>query len=546
VIFHEAFGRALARHGGDTVFGVLGDANLFLMDSFRRLGGGRYLSMANESGAVLAAAGYANATGRLGVATVTHGPAVTNTVTALVEGVRSRTPVLLIAGDTPAFDREALQGIAQAEVIAPTGAGFEQVYSPRTLAADLNRAARAALAQRRPVVLNVPVDFQWAEVDEPEAGLEAVPDLAALPQAVAADPEALDRAVGLIASAHRPLLLVGRGAGRPGTRTALLGFAERIGAPVATTLRAKDLFLGAPGNLGLFGTLASEFGLETIQRSDCVIAVGASLNRYTAVDGDLLRNKTVVRIDLDPQALARGYHVDAPVVGDAITVLAQIVEMLDEAEIAPSRFASAELAEAAAAARPTITGIESTPGTVNLRAAMARLDAALPLDRTLVLDAGRFLPSAFAGLRVPEPRAYIPTMNFGSIGLGTATAVGAAIGVPDRLTVLVCGDGGFMLGGLAEFNSAVRHGADLVVALFNDSAYGAEHIQFRARDLDPVMSIFDWPDFAPVATALGGQGYTVRSGADLDDALANIGRRDRPVLLDIKIDPDQVRGGFGH
>ena len=98
MIFHEAFGRTLA-HVTDTVFGVLGDGNLFLIDSYRRCGG-RYLSMANEGGAVLAANGYANTTGRLGVATVTHGPGLTNTMTALVEGVRSRTATLLTCTQT--------------------------------------------------------------------------------------------------------------------------------------------------------------------------------------------------------------------------------------------------------------------------------------------------------------------------------------------------------------------------------------------------------------------------------------------------------------
>ena len=536
VLFHEAFGRTLGKAGVTVVFGVLGDGNLFLMDSFRRLGGGRYVSMASEAGAVLAANGYAARTGELGVATVTHGPALTNTVTALVEGVRSRTPVLVIAGDTPSNDPEHIQGIEQREVIAPTGAGFEQVATPEGFPGHLARAARNALVQRRPVVLNVPADFQWATIDEPGA----VPPLAVPPQATLADPAALDRALGLIASARRPVILTGRGAAGPAERAVLVKFAERIGAPLATTLRAKDLFHGEPCDLGVFGTLSSPFTVETIQRSDCVIAIGASLNRYTAADGGMLRGKRVVRIDIDRAALAQGYVADAPVVGDARTVVNQMIEMLDVAGIAPSQHASAELAAAIAAATPP-PPVGSAAGLVDMHAAVARLDAALPADRTVVLDAGRFLTAAFTGLRVPEPRAYLTTMNFGSIGLGTATAVGAAHGAPDRPVVLVCGDGGFMLGGVAEFNSAVRHGVDLIVALLNDGAYGAEHIQYRARDMDPVMSTFDWPEFAPLANSLGGVGYTVRSDADLEAALSSIGSRDRPVLLDIKIDPDSVR-----
>ena len=215
--------------------------------------------------------------------------------------------------------------------------------------------------------------------------------------------------------------------------------------------------------------------------------------------------------------------------------------MLDEGDIERRTFASPELAAALAAPRPAGPELEdSTPGTVNLHAAVARLDAALPPDRTVVLDAGRFLMASFTGIRVPEPRAFVTTMNFGSIGLGTATAVGAAIGAPDRPTVLICGDGGFMMDGVAEFNSAVRHGVDLIVVLLNDGAYGAEHIQYTTRGMDPVMCTFDWPDFGPVADALGGTGYTVRNAADLDNALAALPSRTGPVLLDIKIDPSKV------
>src|SRR5260370_17734425 len=103
--------------------------------------------------------------GGLGGAAVTDGAGLTNTVTALGEGVRSRTPILLIAGDTPAAERQNLQGIAQREIVAATGAAFEQLYAPNSYSEDLNRAVRTALLQRRPVVLNVPVDFQWASVD---------------------------------------------------------------------------------------------------------------------------------------------------------------------------------------------------------------------------------------------------------------------------------------------------------------------------------------------------------------------------------------------
>ena len=97
-----------------------------------------------------------------------------------------------------------------------------------------------------------------------------------------------------------------------------------------------------------------------------------------------------------------------------------------------------------------------------------------------------------------------------------------------------------MLGGVTEFNTAVRHGLDLVVIVLNDSAYGMEHIQFRNRDMDPSLTTFEWPDLGAVATALGGTGYTVRSDADLLVALDGIAARSGPVLVDVHLDPDHI------
>ena len=102
------------------------------------------------------------------------------------------------------------------------------------------------------------------------------------------------------------------------------------------------------------------------------------------------------------------------------------------------------------------------------------------------------------------------------------------------------GGGGFMMGGINEFNTAVRLKQDLIVIVANDSAYGAEHIQFLDRKMDPGLSMFDWPSFADIATALGGQGLTVTSVAELDLAIAALDTRDRPLLIELRLDPNDV------
>ena len=265
MLFHQVIARALQDQGAETIFGVMGDANLYMMDAFERDAGGRFVSVSNEAGAVLAANGYARVTGRTGFASVTHGPAVTNTVTALVESVKDRTPVVVIAGDTAVVDRENFQNISQRDIVMPTGAGFEQVRSVETVCEDVAVAVRRAWAERRPIVLNVPIELQWLEAEHRE-----VPARLAAPQAPRPDRAVLEEAVGLLGTASRPLVLAGQGADSAAAKAALVALAQRLGAPLGTTLRARDLFRGEPHNLGIIGTLSHEVALDAVDSADAL------------------------------------------------------------------------------------------------------------------------------------------------------------------------------------------------------------------------------------------------------------------------------------
>lgn len=538
---HAAIARALHDSDVRTLFGVLGDANIFLVDSFiRDLGETTYVAAANEAGAVLMAGGFASASGEVGVATVTHGPGLTNTITALVECVRAELPVLLLTGDTPSDDLYNLQSIWQRELVLATGAGFEQVRSARTAIEDLTRARRRADLERRPVVLNIPAELQWHDCD-----YEFVDQRPLAVQSVHPDPDALDLAAGILASARRPVVLAGRGAAGAESRAALLRLADRIGAPVATTLRAKDLFRDEGGDLGVFGTMSTPFALDAIAASDCVIVFGAGLNSWTTLDGSLLAGKRVIHCDIDRARIGKRYPVDAGIVGDAAAVADALIELLDHAEIQRTGFGaslpSSRVPEVPETSEPRpADDLSPLTSVVDVRTALTYVEHAVPRDRVVVTDAGRFAHSAFSIMHVPDPSSFVMSLAFGSIGLGLGMAIGASFGAVRRPVVLVTGDGGFMLGGLAEFNTAVRHGVDLIVVVCNDGSYGAEHIQFRDRGLDPGTSVFEWPEFAAVADSLGGQGVTVRSQADLADLSRVVEQRDRPLLIDLKLDPDQV------
>jgi thiamine pyrophosphate-dependent acetolactate synthase large subunit-like protein len=526
---HQVMAETLVANGVDSIFGLAGDGNLFLVDTYTRIPGVRYYAAVHEAGVVMAACGYAQRTGRLGVATVTRGPGLTNTLTALVEAARVRAPMIMIVGDSPADDYEHVQDVDQAAFVLPTGAGFEQVRRPDTALRDLAIAVRRAFAEQRPIVLNVPHAFWWELTSETATPWQYDT------QVVAPDADALDRAAGALLSARKPLIVAGRGAASsPGAYEAILELSKRLHAPLGTTLRGMDLFAGHPWNIGIFGNLASLAAQDVIARADCVVFFGAGLNQRTTDSTRLTAGKAVISVDLDRSVISRRPFVDVGVVGDAAATATALLELLEQADLAPTGFGPSIAALVADKNRPLTPNKPAYIDDV-----FDTIDAHFPADRTVVYDTGRSVFTAIRRVHVPHPSAYVHTFGYGAIGLGMGAAVGAAVADP-RPVLFAVGDGGFMNGGLVEFNTAVRYGLDITVLVLNDGSYGAEYAQFAVRDMDPSTSLFTWPSFADLADALGGRGFTATNPAELEIALKLTQDITTPTLIDIKLDPADV------
>lgn len=531
--FHHALASALADQGVEVMFGVMGDANMFVADSFHRLLGARFVSAAHEGGGVQMAAGYAAVTGRVGVATVTHG-AIANSVSALFDCVRGRHPVVVVAGDTARDRDDHLQNIPQREVVAPTGATYHEVGSLRSVARDVSAAVHLAYTRRTAVVLGVPADFQQADCVPDPAPPVPIGVANVVPAA-----ETLEQAAGLLLNASRPLVVGGRGVAGGDAAEAVQRLAHRIGAPLTTSLLGKGLFTDDPFHLGIFGTLANPVVSEAIGDSDCVIAFGASLSPLTTLRGELLEGKRVIQVDSDPAPIGRRYPVDLGVVGDARLVADGLTELIDLAEAPAQTNRAEELGRRSGQWAEADRRIdESQP--LGITGVLHRMNGIVPADRTLCIDGGRFSHEALRIMAVPEPRYYAHCLNVGHIGMSVGYGVGAATGIPDRPCLVVAGDGGFMLGGLLEFVSAVRHDVNLVVCLLNDSAYGAEYYRFQAQGLAPELTTFEWPGFAELATAVGGRGVRVESWTDFGRVEEELSSSGGPLMIEVVLDRDAI------
>ncbi|MDQ2095564.1 thiamine pyrophosphate-binding protein [Rhodalgimonas zhirmunskyi] len=529
---HQSIAQAVCDHGIDTMFGLVGDANLFLANHFVNGCSGTMVPAAHEGGTVLMAQAYAQVTGKVGVATVTQGPGLTNCFTALREGVVGRSPIILLCGDTPATAPFHPQNIDQREVVKATGAGFEQVKAPETAARDVATAFYRARKERRPIVVNIPTDFMWAEV-------EHKPVVFPLPEthSTVTEGPVHEEAIGMIASAKRPLILAGAGAAS--AKDKLIALSERLEAPLATTLKGTGLFAGHPNNIGYFGTLSTAEAYDVIGAADCVIVFGAWMHFLTTDRGELLKGKRVIQVNNSLSDAGAFYQPDAVLIADAGQTADNILHWMDEAEVAPSGF-TRELPSHDISKHPKGDPDKSEEGCINLEYALDRLNEALPKNRIMLTDGGRYITEVWCRVSVPDPNSFHMTDNFAAIGQGMQQAIGAAHGDPSRPVVLFMGDGGFMMGGANEFNTAVRTKRDLIVIICNDSAYGAEHIQMLDRQMDPSLTEFNWPSFAEVAKAMGGEGVQVTSPEELETAIAAINARKGPIIVDLKLDPNSV------
>jgi thiamine pyrophosphate-dependent acetolactate synthase large subunit-like protein len=523
----QAVGQALARAGADVAFGVMGSGNLSVTNALRDAGV-PFHAARHEGGAICMADGYARVSGRLAVCSVHQGPGLTNAMTGLTEAAKSRTPLILLAADTPAAALRSNFRIDQDALVTSVGAVAERVHGPDTALADVARAVRRAREDRRAVVLMLPLDVQGAAVtgDAPSAApaLERPRPAAAAVDAVAA----------LLGEAQRPALIAGRGAVLAGAGPGLRALGERCGAVLATSAVANGLFAGDAYDAGIAGGFSSPLAAELLADSDVVVAFGASLNQWTTRHGALLGPEArVAQVDLDADAIGAHRPVAAGVVGDAAATADALLAALPAR---PGR-RSPELAAALARSGWRDEPYAEVGGGLDPRTLSIALDDLLPAERTVVVDSGHFMGWPSMYLRVPDAAGFVFPQAFQCVGLGLGNAIGAALARPDRLTVAALGDGGALMA-LPELETLARLSPNLLLVIYDDAAYGAEVHHFQPMGEAVDLAQFPDTDFAALAEAAGCRGVTARRAEDLDAVRDWLAAPGRPLVLDAKIDPD--------
>ena len=541
---YQILAEDLKSMGVDTVFGLMSDDTAHFGVTLDAIGI-KFLGARHENIAITMADAYSAATGRLAVVCIGRGPALANGLHGATFASRTGNSVLLIYGEAPlpggAVNGQGpdYKGLDAVGVLKAAGI---RTFVPASADAARQTMADAAAAARRGSVtaLLLPVNVQLAEVtisedDAPPEPVDAAP-LPARPGKPARE-HAIRAAASLLNESRKPLILAGYGAYKAGARDALIALAEKTGALLATTAKGKEMFRGHPNNLGIIGSFSHSMARRMAGEADCVLVVGAGLNILTMSFGESLPDAPLVQIDAVRANIGRWTTADVAVVGDAKMASEQLLNAVTAKPAEDKPFHGAET-------RALLDGFSiaedfqpaNTARTIDPRSLAVTLDRLLPETRNMVYDAGNFL-GVVPYLSVPGPGHFKMTNDFASIGLGFGAALGFAKARPDEPTVLVIGDGGFLMT-LGELETVVREDLPLVIVLMNDCAYGAELHFLRMRQMPVAKSIFPDVDFAPIAEGFGYDAHTIRTLDELEALAPLLANPEGPIFLDCKINAD--------
>lgn len=538
--------KSLEYEGVEVAFGVPGGAILPaydpLLDSPIR-----HVLARHEQGAGHMAEGYAHATGRVGVVIVTSGPGATNIMTPLQNALMDSVPIVAITGQVAlsSMGNDAFQE-------APTTGMAMHCTKHTFLVTDANEICDvvhqafhlASTGRKGPVLIDIPKDLLVTEIEWHEPGPV---DLPGYKPSRAGHSRQIERAIDLIMEASQPVLYVGGGIIAAGASEELLQFAEALDVPVTTTLMARGAFPDAHrlamGMPGMHGTYTA---VTAMQEADLLIALGTRFDdRVTGNPATFAPGAKVIHVDIDPAEIGKVRNPEVPIVGDVRVVLEQLVSALGVRlgdESLPDRSHWLETIAGWQGKYP-LSYQQETDGPVKAQYVIEQLLEATGGDCIVVSGVGQHQMWASQFWSFSKPRTWINSGGLGTMGFAVPAAIGAKVGMPDELVVAVDGDGSFQMT-FQEMVTASTEKVPIKVVLINNGGHGMVRqwqTLFYGRRYSATDLSGDSPNYAALAEACGWVGMMVETPDDVGPALRKmLSTNDRPVLLEIRTDPDEM------
>lgn len=520
---------ALEANGVDVVFGIPGVHTLALYDALGR-SRIRHVLARHEQGAGFMADGYARASGRPGVVLVITGPGVTNVATPVGEAYTDSSPVFVLSSNVhrPLIDgmRGSLHDLKdQLGVMrAVTQWNTRAEHAGEVAAAVTCGFGKLASGRRLPVHVEIPVDV----LDEPTNDFEMpapARDRRAAPEAAP-----LRQAADRLASASKTVIYCGGGAVQAGAGNHVVALAERLNAPIVTSIMGKGavpedhpLVLGAlwePGNPVD----------DLLHTADCLLVFGSKLGAQATADFRMRFPRELIRVDVDPRELTLNARPTLAILGDAALAAEGIDELLAANGVHLPGFAREQIATARSRAQQTAFGADR-------REYIDRLRRAIPRDGIAAFDMTIMSYIACGLYPVYEPRTFMFPSGYGTLGFALPVAIGAKVARPDTAVVCVVGDGGFQFT-MAELATAIQFRLGIPVVIFNDSSYSAvKEAQGRERGGRYIAVDLINPDYVELARAYSIPAVRVANPAEMEEAITIALERDVPTIIDVPVEP---------
>jgi acetolactate synthase-1/2/3 large subunit len=524
--------QVLEEAGVDVIFGLPGGAIGPVFDALHGHKKIRTVVSKHESAAIFGAVGYARATGKLGVAVVTSGPGLLNTMTGVAAAFCDGVPVLLLGGEVPRhnFGKGALQEgsshnlnvVAMLGHITKTAMQVPDANAAPTL---LRRAIITATSGRPgPVLLTLPVDTQSAQICAPRISQ-------AVSTSFGIEAQPLEHAALALQRSKRKVIFAGSGV-RAGEGPRLLReLAEKLQCPVMTTPKAKGVFPEThPLALGVFGLgghpSAAKFMSEPVET---VLAIGTSLNDL-ATNGwtqVLKPTRTLIHVDIDSARVGRAYQSQIAIAAPAAMFLEEMMP-----RVRPSSVNQHYGIEHHTDAELTQTGSD---GAISPQRAIWELQQVLPNNAIYSVDSGEHTIFAIHYLQAHHPHAFMAMLGLGAMGSAIPAAIGTQLGRPSGVAVAICGDGGFAMTA-PELATAAYERLPVIVMVMNDHRLGMVELGHKAHfGRSPNFTVGPM-DVGVVSVGLGARTLQVKKPGDILAAEALLRRRSGPIVLDVLID----------
>jgi acetolactate synthase I/II/III large subunit len=528
----QAVLESLKREGVDVVFGLPGGVLLPLYDAIYQ-SDLRHILVRHEQGAAHMADGYARATGKVGVCIATSGPGATNLVTGIANAYMDSVPMVAITGqvNTWLIGKDAFQ---EADITGITLPITKHNYLLRN-ARDITRVFREAFYIARsgrpgPVLIDLPrdvtvdeVEFTWPEVDLP-----------GYHPSFKAHEMQIKKAAKALMEAERPVIYAGGGVRYAAAHGELFNLAQKINAPVTTTLMGVGCFPeDHPLSLGMLGMHGTKYANYAIQESDLILAVGARFDdRVTGKIASFAPRAKVVHIDVDPAEIGKNVRVDIPVVGDAKSAL-----MALEKEVSPKpKGAWTEKITSWKKDHP----LHYIPD-MNIIKPQFVIEKLCELagDAIITTEVGQNQMWAAQFFVHKDPQKFISSGGLGTMGYGFPAAIGAKMGRPECEVIDIAGDGSFLMNS-QELATAVMNDIPVKVAILNNGCLGMvrqwQELFFEKRYSATILGRTS-PDFVKLAEAYGAVGLRATKPSEVESVIRTALATDRPCIMDFIVNP---------